>query len=77
MRKNRKEGNSCDLQVLIAPLVLDRLRTTDEEMLIELQDSYPGKLSFRSEPYRHPESYQILETNSGKVLYSIGEYKAN
>ena len=77
MRKNRKEGNCCDLQVLIAPLVLDRLRTTDEEMLIELQDSYPGKLSFRSEPYRHPESYQILETNSGKVLYSIGEYKAN
>jgi ribonuclease G len=77
MRKNRKDGNPCDLQVLIAPLVLDRLRSTDEAMLVQLQGNYPGKLTFRSEPYRHPESFQILETNTGKVVYSMGDVKSN
>jgi ribonuclease G len=77
MRKNRKDGNPCDLQVLIAPLVLERLRSTDEAMLVQLQGNYPGKLTFRSEPYRHPESFQILETNTGKVVYSMGDVKSN
>ena len=77
MRKNRKENNPCDLQVLIAPLVLERLRSTDEAMLVELQENYPGKLAFRSEPYRHPESFQIMETATGKVLYSVGDPKGN
>ena len=77
MRKRCKENTPCDLQILIAPLVLDRLRSTDEAMLVQLQNSYPGNLTFRSEPYRHPEAFQIMETNTGKVLYSIGDPKEN
>lgn len=74
MRKCQHEGHAVDLQVLVAPSVLDRLRREDEAMLVELQKQYAGRLGFRSEPHRHPESFSILDSN-GKVLYSVGEIK--
>ncbi len=76
MRKCRLDGKEIDLQVLVAPTVLDRLRREDEAMLIELQQQYKGHLSFKSEPLRHPESFAILD-NNGKVLYSTGDNKGN
>jgi ribonuclease G len=75
MRKCRQDGREVDLQILVAPTVLDRLRREDEAMLVELQQQYKGHLSFRSEPLRHPESFAILDT-AGKVLYSVGENKS-
>jgi ribonuclease G len=75
MRKCRLDGREIDLQILVAPTVLDRLRREDEEMLVELQQQYKGHLSFKSEPLRHPESFAILET-TGKVLYSVGDNKS-
>ena len=75
MRKCRKDGREIDLQILVAPTVLDRLRREDEAMLVELQQQYKGHLSFKSEPLRHPESFEILDA-TGKVLYSVGEHKS-
>ncbi|MDD5706158.1 MAG: Rne/Rng family ribonuclease [Kiritimatiellae bacterium] len=74
MRKCRVEGREIDLQVLVAPTVLERLRREDEAILVDLQSQYQGRLSFKSEPHRHPESFSILDT-TGKVLYSVGETK--
>ena len=75
MRKCRKDGREIDLQILVAPTVLDRLRREDEAMLVELQQQYKGHLSFKSEPLRHPESFEILDA-TGKVLHSVGEHKS-
>ena len=75
MRKCRQDGREIDLQILVAPTVLDRLRREDEAMLVELQQQYKGHLSFKSEPLRHPEAFAILDA-SGKVLYSVGENKS-
>jgi ribonuclease G len=75
MRRCRAEKREIDLQVLVAPSVLDRLRTEDESILVQLQSRYSRKLSFKSEPYRHPEAFQILDASNGKVLYSVGEAK--
>ena len=74
MRKFQREGRNVDLQVLVAPAVLERLRTEDEQMLVDLQSQYTGRLAFKSEPQRHPEAFCIQDT-SGKVLYSVGEVK--
>lgn len=74
MRKARQEGREIDLQVLVAPTVLDRLRREDEAILIDLQSQYQGRLSFKSELHRHPEAFSILDS-AGKVLYSVGETK--
>ncbi len=75
MRKIQHERRTVDLQVLVAPGVLDRLRREDESILVALQREYAGGLTFKSEPQRHPESFSILDS-TGKVLYSVGELKS-
>ena len=72
MRKCKAQGDEVDLQVLVAPIVLDRMRREDEKLMVELQHSYGGHLSFRSEPLRHPETFEI-RTSAGKTLYATGE----
>ena len=75
MRKGIKEGRDVSLQVVVAPSVLDRLRKEDEAVLIDLQRRHAGHLTFKSELYRHPESFSIADNETGKVLYSVGESK--
>ena len=75
MRKGLKEKRDVSLQVVVAPSVLDRLRKEDEAFLVELQRKYTGHLTFKSELYRHPESFSIADGETGKVLYSVGESK--
>lgn len=74
MRKCKLDGREVDLQVHIAPAVLDRLRSEDEQALVDLQGQYAGRLTFKSEPQRHPESFAIADA-SGKMLYAVGELK--
>ena len=72
MRKCSHEGRSPDLHILVAPTVLDRMRREDEGLIVELQSEYKGRLSFRSEPMRHPETFEIRDLE-GKVLYTTGD----
>lgn len=74
MRKCRLEGRESDLQIVVAPAVLERLRTEDERALVDLQSQYAGRLAFKSDPHRHPESFLVTDA-AGKVLYSVGEIK--
>lgn len=74
MRRQQKSPGATELQVLVAPSVMDRLRNEDEAMLVEMQKRYDGKLTFKSEVTRHPESFAILDRD-GKVLYATGESK--
>ncbi|HRR34201.1 MAG TPA: Rne/Rng family ribonuclease [Kiritimatiellia bacterium] len=74
MRKVRSEGrNMVELQIVVAPSVLERLRTEDEAFLVELQRRYTGRLTFKSELHRHPESFCIADGQTGKILYSVGD----
>lgn len=59
-------------KILVAPAVLQRLSTEDETILKTIQKAYATQLRFRAEPHRHPESFQILDSESGQVLYSTG-----
>ena len=74
MRRFRYERrDAVELQIVVAPSVLDRLRNEDEAFLVELQRRYGGRLTFKSELHRHPESFCIAEGESGDILYSTGE----
>ena len=76
MRTQQGMGQGeTDLQILVAPAVMERLRNEDEQMLVEMQKRYAGKLTFKSEVARHPESFAILDKN-GKVLYAVSESHA-
>ena len=72
MRKCKHAGKEPDLHILVAPTVLDRMRREDEGLIVELQAEYKGRLSFRSEPMRHPETFEIRDPE-GKVLYTTGD----
>ena len=72
IRKCKAQGNEIDLLILVAPVVLDRMRREDEAIMIDLQRSYGGHLSFRSEPLRHPETFEIRSAK-GDPLYVSGE----
>ena len=69
----KKEGPIYDLPIAICLLkATQRLRTEDAQILAELQARHNTKLTFVSELHRHPETYSILDAESGQVLYSSG-----
>ena len=72
LRKSDEEKRPFVPKIVIAPAVMNRLRTEDAQILAELQAKYNTKLTFVSELHRHPESYSILDAESGQVLYSSG-----
>ncbi len=57
-------------KIIVAPAVMQRLRTEDSQLLAELQAEFSTRLTFVSELHRHPESFSILDSESGQVLYS-------
>ncbi len=57
-------------KIVIAPAVLQRLRTEDAKLLAELQKRFDTKLTFVAELHRHPEYFSIQDAESGNVLYS-------
>jgi len=72
LRKSEVENKPFEPKVVIAPAVLQRLRTEDADILKEMQDTFKTALTFVAELHRHPESFSILDKQSGQILYSTG-----
>ncbi|MCQ2388347.1 MAG: Rne/Rng family ribonuclease [Kiritimatiellae bacterium] len=64
-------------KIVIAPAVMQRLRTEDAKILAELQARFNTKLTFVAELHRHPESFSILDAETGNVLYSSSVNRQN
>lgn len=65
-----RDGHDKEIQlrVLLNPSNLDRLRNEDEDLLIEIEQSYGAVLSFRADPIYHVENFKILDIESGQEL---------
>ena len=73
MRRHKpKSGEPLGIKIAINPMILDRLRTEDEAILVKLEEKYGGRLSFRSDPAMHVESFVITRTETNEELYSFG-----
>ena len=70
LRRAAEEGRPFVPKIIIAPAVLQRLRTEDAKMLSDLQSRFNTKLTFVAERHRHPEFFSIQDAESGNVLYS-------
>ena len=70
LRKASEENRPFVPKIIIAPAVLQRLRTEDAKLLAELQSRFNTKLTFVAELHRHPEFYSIQDAETGNVLYS-------
>src|SRR5467141_2808873 len=59
-----------DFRVILNPDVLKRLKEEDEELLIELERRYAGRLMFRGDPTYHHEKFIVTDANTGAELKS-------
>ena len=70
LRKADVEKKPFEPKIVIAPQVMQRLRTEDSKILSDLQREFETRLTFVSELHRHPESFAILDAATSQILYS-------
>ena len=70
LKRAEAEKRPFEPKIVIAPQVMQRLRTEDAAILADLQKVYNTRLTFVSELHRHPEAFSILDAATSQVLYS-------
>ncbi|HMP71718.1 MAG TPA: Rne/Rng family ribonuclease [Kiritimatiellia bacterium] len=63
------------LKIAVNPLVLERLRSEDETILVELESKFHGRLSFVSSQNLHVEEFLIQHGETNEELFSNVERK--
>jgi ribonuclease G len=66
----RKYPDIHELKIVVNPHILQRLRTEDEELLIEIERKYAGRLTFRSDPTYHHEKFTIIDVQGNSEIKS-------
>src|ERR1700732_2807210 len=64
----RKHPEIHDVRVIVNPEVLNRLKTEDEELLLEFVRKYRGQLTFRTYSTYHHEKFLILDGTTNHEL---------
>ena len=62
------KGEDIWLRVFCHPHALERLRHEDERILLEFEETYGVKLSFRADPAYHVENFKIVDARTGQEL---------
>ncbi len=70
IKKAELDKKPFEPKIVIAPQVMQRLRTEDSDILASFQKEYNTRLTFVSELHRHPEAFSILDAATSQVLYS-------
>lgn len=66
MKKHQEDVH--EIKVIVHPELLARLRESDEDILIDIERRYAGRLSFRSDPTYHQENFTITNALTGDEL---------
>ncbi|MEX0332215.1 MAG: Rne/Rng family ribonuclease [Puniceicoccaceae bacterium] len=61
-------GEDIWLRVFCHPHALERLRHEDERILLEFEETYDVKLSFRADPAYHVENFKIVDARTAQEL---------
>jgi ribonuclease G len=72
LKQRPRDESDFQLRIAVHPTVLERLRTEDEKLIIEMEKRYFGKLSFRPEPAFHAEQFKIVNVATNEELASVG-----
>jgi ribonuclease, Rne/Rng family len=57
-----------EIRVILNPDVLKRLKEEDEELLVDLERRYAGRLLFRGDATFHHEKFTVTDANTGAEL---------
>jgi ribonuclease G len=71
LKRRGRDESDFQLRILVHPSVLERLRTEDEKLIIEMEKRYFGKLSFRPEPSLHAEQFKIYNAANNQELANV------
>ncbi len=73
--KQRKpdEMEDFQLRLVVNPMVLDRLRKEDEDLIINMEKKYLVKISFRADSELHAEQFKIYNGATDVEMLSEGE----
>ena len=72
LKTRERDESDFQLRIVVNPTVLERLRTEDEKLLIEMEKRYFGKLSFRADTGMHAEQFKIVNVENNEELASVG-----
>jgi len=72
-RRKPDEMEDYQLRIVVNPMVLDRLRKEDEDLLIKMEKKHLVKLAFRAEPELHAEEFKIFNGVTNQELVSVSE----
>ena len=64
----RYPDSDHDIMITVSPEVMHRLRTKDEQLLVEMERKHHGRLSFRVDPALHRETVLITNAQTGKDM---------
>lgn len=69
LHKGSRVQELIRLRVLLHPLALERLRTEDEKLLLDIEQLYNAQLSFRADPAFHIENFKIIDPRTGQEIH--------
>jgi ribonuclease G len=58
------------IKIIVNPSVLERLRTEDEQILVDMEAKHKGRLTFVASSNMHVEEFAIQHAETGESLYS-------
>ncbi|HYF36377.1 MAG TPA: Rne/Rng family ribonuclease [Prosthecobacter sp.] len=64
----RGKADQKNLLVVVHPEVMQRLKTEDAELLVDLERKYEARLTFRSDPVLHREEVKIANAQTGEEV---------
>ncbi|MCF7669879.1 MAG: Rne/Rng family ribonuclease [Verrucomicrobia bacterium] len=72
LKRRGRDESDFQLRIVVNPMVLDRLRREDEQLLIDIEKKYYGKLSFRADPVYLTEQFKIFNALTNEEMASQG-----
>lgn len=68
--RRQKKGANVPLRITISPAVLERLRSSDEAILVDLEKKHETHLTFAADQTFHMEEFVISNAETGQKVYS-------
>lgn len=70
LKRRHRDESDFQLRILVHPNVLERLRSEDQQLFIDMEKKYFGKLSFKPEPALHAEEFKIFNAITNQEIHS-------
>lgn len=70
LKKRHRDESDFQLRILVNQNVLDRLKNEDQQLFIDMEKKYFGKLSFKPEPALHAEEFKIFNAITNQEIHS-------